>query len=322
MEANEENLARAAEILRAGEIVAFPTETVYGLGADALNADAVRKIFKLKRRPADHPVIVHLQNMAQLEQYVREIPQSAHQLAEKFWPGPLTLILKRAANVPDAVTGGQDTVGLRVPAHPVAQALLAAFGGALAAPSANKFGKISPTRAAHISRDFGFDAPMILDGDTPGVGIESTIVDLSGEQPALLRPGAIGAAAIEEVLGVPLAQPDQNSPRASGTLEKHYAPRAALRIVKRTEMIDLLVGNRGRRVAVLAIEVNMPRISPTLVRVLPAIAAQYAQSLYASLRELDATGADLILVEQPPQTASWAAVNDRLARAQTPAKKA
>lgn len=319
--ADEENIARAAEALRAGEVVAFPTETVYGLGADASNVEAVHKIFKLKGRPADHPVIVHLQSAAQLEQYASEIPQAARQLAEKFWPGPLTLILKRAATVPDVITGGQDTVGVRVPAHPVAQDLLRAFGSALAAPSANKFGRISPTRAAHIAQDFGAHAPMILDGDATPIGIESTIVDVSGDRPALLRPGSISAAAIEEVLGEPLARADETSPRASGTLEKHYAPRAALRLVKRTEMIDLLVGNRGRRVAVLALEVNVPRLSQTLVRVLPAIANQYAQSLYASLRELDATGADLILVELPPQTSGWTAINDRLARAQTPPKK-
>ena len=315
VEATEENIARAAELLRAGEVVALPTETVYGLGADASNAEAVRKVFKLKGRPADHPVIVHLRDATQLEDYAREIPHSARRLAERFWPGPLTLILKRQPSVPDVITGGQDTVGLRVPSHPITQALLAAFGGALAAPSANKFGRISPTRAAHVAQDFGAHAPMILDGDATTIGIESTIVDLSGERPALLRPGSISAAAIEEVLGEPLAQMNADSPRASGTLEKHYAPRAALKIVKRVEMIDLLVGNRGRRVAVLAIEVNVPRLSPTLVRVLPAVANQYAQALYASLRELDATGADLILVEQPPQTPAWMAVNDRLARA-------
>ncbi|HKO87746.1 MAG TPA: L-threonylcarbamoyladenylate synthase [Burkholderiales bacterium] len=321
VEASEANIARAVDALRAGEVVAFPTETVYGLGADAHNAEALRKIFKLKGRPADHPLILHMASAASMEQFAQEIPQAAHLLAERFWPGPLTLILKRAAGVSDAVTGGQDTVGLRVPAHPVAQQLLQAFGGALAAPSANKFGRVSPTQAAHVAQDFGPQAPMILDGDAAPVGIESTIVDVSGARPRMLRPGAIGAAAIEEVLGEPLAPPDENSPRVSGALEKHYAPRAALRVVKRVEMIDLLVGNRGRRVAVLAVEVKVPRLSPTLVRVLPAIATQYAQSLYASLRELDATGADLILVEQPPQTPSWTAVNDRLQRAQSPAKK-
>jgi L-threonylcarbamoyladenylate synthase len=315
VEASEENIAAAAERLRAGELVAFPTETVYGLGADAANADAVARIFKLKGRPAAHPVILHLRDASELARYARDIPATANLLAEKFWPGPLTLILKRSEAVSDAVTGGQDTVGLRVPAHPVAQALLAAFGGALAAPSANRFGRVSPTRAAHVTQDFVPNAPLILDGDASPIGIESTIVDLSGDHPRVLRPGAISQTAIEETLGAPLAWPDESAPRASGSLAKHYAPRAALRILKRTEMIDLLVGNRGRRVAVLALEVKMPRLAPALVRVLSASAPQYAQGFYAALRELDATGADLILVERPPQTPAWSAVNDRLMRA-------
>lgn len=313
--ADEASIARAVEVLKAGEVVAFPTETVYGLGADASNPDAVKKIFKLKGRPADHPVIVHLADAAQLDQWAREIPDAARKLAHKFWPGALTLVLKRAPGVLDAVTGGQDTVGVRVPSHPVAHALLTAFGGGLAAPSANKFGRVSPTLAAHVATDFGHHAPMILDGSATHVGIESTIVDLSGGRPTLLRPGGVSAAAIEEVLGEPLARPDASSPRAPGALEKHYAPRAALKIVKRVEMIDLLVTNRGRRVAVLALEVNVPRLSPTLVRMVPAVASQYAHELYANLRALDATGADLILVEQPPQTPAWAAINDRLERA-------
>lgn len=315
VEPNEEGIARAVAALRAGELVAFPTETVYGLGADAANAEAVRRLFKLKGRPADHPVIVHIGDAAQLDDYASEVPPEARRLAERFWPGPLTLILERAAHVPDIVTGGQDTVGLRVPAHPVARTLLEAFGGGIAAPSANKFGRISPTTAAHVAADYGQHAPLILDGEAASVGIESTIVDLSGETPRLLRPGAITAAQLAEVLGSPPADPDADAPRAPGSLDKHYAPKAALRVVKRVEMIEILSTNRGRRVAVLALEVNVPRLAAHLVRVAPAVAAQYAQSLYANLRALDATGADLILVEQPPQTAAWAAVNDRLKRA-------
>lgn len=313
--ADETHIADAVEVLRAGGLVAFPTETVYGLGADASNAEAVRKIFKLKGRPADHPIIVHLHDASQLEVYARNIPEAAHRLAQHFWPGPLTLVLKRAPTVPDAITGGQDTVGLRVPSHPVAHALLTAFGGAVAAPSANKFGRVSATQAAHIAMDFGVNAPMILDGDASTLGIESTIVDLSGGNAVLLRPGAIATAALEEVLGHALAQADAHSPRASGTLPKHYAPRAAVKLLKRVEMIDLLAGNRGRRIAVLALEVKMPRLAANLLRVAPAAAGQYAHELYANLRALDATGADLILIEQPPQSAAWAAVNDRLSRA-------
>jgi len=313
--ANEESIGQAVAALRAGDVVAFPTETVYGLGADAASVDAVRKIFKLKGRPADHPVILHIHDATQLERYAREVPETAHRLAQRYWPGPLTLILKRAAGVPDAVTGGQDTVGLRAPSHPVARALLEAFGGAIAAPSANKFGRISPTQAVHVATDYGAHAPLILDGDAASVGIESTIVDLSGEAPRLLRPGAIGAAQLEETLGVPLAAPTADAPRAPGSHEKHYAPRAALRLVNRVEMIDALASNRGRRIAVLALEVNVPRLAQALVRVVPAVAGQYAQQLYANLRALDATGADLILVEQPPRSSAWAAINDRLSRA-------
>jgi L-threonylcarbamoyladenylate synthase len=318
VEPTEDNIARAAQLLAAGELVAFPTETVYGLGANAASTDAVRKIFKLKGRPADHPVIVHVSDATQLDRYARDIPAAARTLARHFWPGPLTLVLQRAEGVPDAVTGGQETVALRAPAHPVARALLAAFGSGIAAPSANRFGRISPTLAAHVAADFGANAPMILDGDAAQFGIESTIVDLTGTAPRLLRPGAITAAQIEEALGVPLAADIGDAPRAPGTLDKHYAPRAAVRLVNRVEMIDLLATARGKRVAVLALEVNVPRLAPALVRVAPAVAAQYAQTLYANLRALDATGADLILVERPPQSASWAAVNDRLRRAAAP----
>lgn len=318
----DESIMRAVAALRAGEVVSFPTETVYGLGADASNADAVRKIFKLKGRPADHPVIVHIEGLEQLDRYARDIPDVARQLAQRFWPGPLTLVLKRAINVSDLITGGQDTVGVRAPSHPVARALLSAFEGGIAAPSANKFGRISPTIAAHVAADFGTQAPIILDGEASSIGIESTIIDLSGEVPRLLRPGAITTTQLEEVLGRPLGMPNTDAPRTPGTLDKHYAPKAALRLVKRVEMIEALSSNRGRRVAVLALEVNVPRLAQHLVRVVPAVTAQYAHALYANLRALDATGADVILVEQPPQTVAWMAINDRLARAARGAGKA
>jgi L-threonylcarbamoyladenylate synthase len=313
--ADEANLARAVELLRAGEVVAFPTETVYGLGADATNAGAVAKIYALKGRPAAHPVIVHLAEAGRLDEWAVDVPAGARRLAAAFWPGPLTLVLKRAAHVPDAVTGGQDTVGLRVPSHPVAQALLAAFGGAVAAPSANKFGRVSPTLAEHVFADFAAAVPLILDGGPTNVGIESTIVDLSGERPRLLRPGGVPAAAIEEALGEPLAAADEAAPRAPGTLAAHYAPKAHVRLVKRVEMLDALASHKGRRLGVLALEVKVPRLNPLLQRVVPAIASQYAQALYASLRALDAQHVDLILVETPPASPAWAAVHDRLARA-------
>jgi L-threonylcarbamoyladenylate synthase len=313
--ADEAGLARAVEVLRGGEVVAFPTETVYGLGADAMNPDAVARIYALKGRPAAHPVIVHLADAARLDEWAVDIPAAARALAAAFWPGPLTLVLKRAPHVPDAVTGGQPTVGLRVPSHPVARDLLAAFGGGVAAPSANKFGRVSPTLAEHVFADFAAAVPLILDGGATSVGIESTIVDLSGERPRLLRPGGVPAAAIEEKLGEALAAPDEAAPRAPGTLPAHYAPKAHVRLVKRVEMLDALASHKGRRLGVLALEVKVPRLNPLLQRVVPAIAAHYAHELYASLRALDAQHVDLILVETPPASAAWAAVHDRLARA-------
>ncbi len=323
VEATDESIARAAELLRDGGVVAFPTETVYGLGADAMSEAAVARIFKIKGRPQDHPVIVHLASAAALAEWAREISAAAHALAEAFWPGPLTLILKRAAQVPDAVTGGQDTVGLRIPEHPVAQALLAAFGrqGAeprlrgLAAPSANKFGHVSPTTAAHVRADLGDEVDLVLDGGASRVGIESTIVDVSGDAPAILRPGAISAQAIERVLGAPPATPGVHAPRAPGTHKAHYAPRAKVRLVRRVELLEALASHKGHRIGVLALEVTVPRLAAGLQRVVPAIAARYAHELYAHLRALDAQNVGQILIEAPPRSAAWAAINDRLARA-------
>ncbi|HSD41973.1 MAG TPA: L-threonylcarbamoyladenylate synthase [Burkholderiales bacterium] len=313
--ADEAGIARAVELLRVGEVVAFPTETVYGLGADAANADAVARIYALKGRPTAHPVIVHLAEAGRLDEWAVGVSEGARKLARAFWPGPLTLVLERASHVPDAVTGGQDTVGLRVPSHPVAQALLASFGGGVAAPSANKFGRVSPTLAEHVFADFALAVPLILDGGATNVGIESTIVDLSGERPRLLRPGAVPAAAVEEVLGEALAAADAAAPRASGTLPSHYAPKAHVKLVKRVEMLETLSSHKGRRLGVLALEVKVPRLNPALQRVVPAIATQYAHDLYAAMRALDAQNVDVILVETPPASPAWAAIHDRLARA-------
>jgi L-threonylcarbamoyladenylate synthase len=314
-------IAEAVKVLRAGGLAAFPTETVYGLGADASNADAVAKIFRVKGRPPEHPVIVHFASAQQAFEWAREVPDAAQRLAQAFWPGPLTLILKRAPGVLDAVTGGQDTVGLRVPSHPVAQELLRTFGGGVAAPSANKFGRISPTQAQHVREDLGSEVEIVLEGGAAEVGIESTIVDLSRDRPVLLRPGHITADDLARVLGEAPAAPDAEAPRASGTLDAHYAPHAALKLAKRTEIIDALVTNRGRRIAVLALEVTLPRLSPQLLRVVPAVPSQYAHTLYSNLRELDAAHPDLILVEAPPESESWAAVRDRLGRAEKGASK-
>ena len=312
-------IERAVALLRAGDLVAFPTETVYGLGADAANPAAVAKIFAAKGRPADHPLIVHLPGASHLARWAREVPPEAERLAAAFWPGPLTLILKRQANVPDAVTGGQDTVGLRVPSHPLALELLQAFDGGIAAPSANRFGRISPTSAAHVREELGERVPLVLDGGACPVGIESTILDLSRGTPVLLRPGFITSADLARVLGraPEVAAAQTAAPRVSGSLDAHYAPRTPLQLVSSDGLLfalrDALVA--GEKVAVLAPTVQA--ISHDLVtwKQSPAEPAGFAHDLYASLRELDALGCVRILVQQPPAGEAWLAVNDRLRRA-------
>ena len=312
-------IERAVALLKRGELVAFPTETVYGLGADAADPAAVAKIFAAKGRPADPPLIVHLPAAAQLARWAREVPAEAERLAAAFWPGPLTLILKRQPDVPDAVTGGQDTVGLRVPNHPLALELLAAFDGGIAAPSANRFGRISPTTAAHVREELGERVPLVLDGGACPVGIESTILDLSRGVPVLLRPGAVGAADIARVLGCTpdTAAPQAEAPRVSGSLAAHYAPRTPLQLVSSDGLLFALRNAlvAGERVAVLA--PTAQAISHDLVtwKQSPAEPAGFAHDLYASLRALDALGCARILVQQPPAGEAWLAVNDRLRRA-------
>jgi L-threonylcarbamoyladenylate synthase len=307
---------RAAEILRAGGLVAFPTETVYGLGADASSEAALRKLYAVKQRPPSHPVIVHFASADDAFGWAREAPEAARRLAARFWPGPLTLILKRAAHVRDFVTGGQDSIGLRVPSHPVAQALLRAFGAPIAAPSANRFGRVSPTTAEHVRRDLGDEVDLVLEGGESEVGIESTIVDLSRGRAVLLRPGAISQADLEQVLGEPVSALDAGTPRASGTLERHYAPQTPLRLVP-AHALDAEIARAGGRVAVLAFSRPDARAARWLR--MPRDAAAYARRLYAALRELDQPGCAQILVEQPPDEAAWLAVRDRLRRAATPA---
>jgi L-threonylcarbamoyladenylate synthase len=316
---NDRDIDHAVAVLRAGGLVAFPTETVYGLGADAANPQAVRKIFEAKGRPATHPVIVHLADAVQLANWAREIPPAAQRLAKKFWPGPLTLILRRTATVSDLVTGGQETVAVRVPSHPVAQQLLARFGGGIAAPSANRHGRVSATTAAHVRLEFGAVVDRVLDGGEAQVGIESAIVDLSGGSPALLRPGSITAAEIEAVLGVSLAAPAGDAARAPGTLAAHYAPQTRLMLTEGNLALELAANltRQGKRVAVLALSAHRPVLQGLEWIAAPRDAAGYAHELYASLRRLDESGCDAILVEKPPQTPAWAAINDRLARAAT-----
>lgn len=311
--ASDAAIRRAVAALRAGELVAFPTETVYGLGADAMNPDAVRRIFAAKGRPADHPVIVHLLDAAQLAYWARTVSPVAAALARHFWPGPLTLILPRAASVPDAVTGGQDTVGLRVPSHPVARALLAAFGGGLAAPSANRFGRLSPTSAEDVRTELGAEVALVLDGGASEIGIESAIVDCSGAEPALLRPGMIGADAIAAVLGQPLAAGTQSSPRVPGALRSHYAPSTPLSIVTADQLLHR-ARDEKRDIGVLALRPAPPGFDPARWVEAAIEPATYARELYARLRRLDAMGCRLLLVEAVPDTAPWTAIRDRLAR--------
>jgi L-threonylcarbamoyladenylate synthase len=324
----QDGLGDAVAILQRGGLVAVPTETVYGLGADARNPAALARLYKVKGRPETHPVIVHIADAEGTDEWARDIPDYARALAARFWPGPLTLVLKRAqgeGGVLDAVTGGQDTVGLRVPSHPVALQLLQElshqngevgphyFG--LAAPSANRFGRLSPTQADHVQADLGGDVDLIIDGGPCEVGIESTIVDCTGDAPVILRPGRIPAGDIQAIAGVALAQPGEDAARAPGTLAAHYAPRAKLRLLKRSGIIEAVTANKGHRIAVLALEVPVVRVSAALSVVVPAVAAGYARTLYANLRTLDAAGADLILVEMPPETPAWAGILDRLRRA-------
>lgn len=303
-------ISRAAEILRAGGLVAFPTETVYGLGADAASAAAVARLYAAKGRPAGHPVIVHFADAAQAFEWAREVPDAARKLAARFWPGPLTLILKRSARAGDFVTGGQDSVGLRVPSHPVAQALLRAFGSGVAAPSANLFGNVSATTAAHVREDLKVD--LVLDGGPSEVGIESTIVDVSSSIPILLRPGRISKEQLEEVLKTGIQDKRFDSPRHSGGLERHYAPKTPALLVAPHDL-DREIARRGAAVAVLAFSRPDERVDYWIR--MPKDPQAYAQRLYAALRELDTAGCGTILIESPPEDEAWTAVRDRLSRA-------
>lgn len=313
----DQDIVRAVATLKEGGLVAFPTETVYGLGADASSPEAVARIYAAKGRPSNHPVIVHMADAVQLALWAREIPHSAHDLAKAFWPGPLTLIVKRSAAVLDAVTGGQDTVAVRVPSHPVALALLRGFGGGVAAPSANRYGRVSATTAEHVRHEFGSAVQCVLDGGPCDVGIESTIIDLSRDAPALLRPGHITAAQVEAVLRRPLVAPDAEAPRAPGTLARHYAPQTPVMLMEPDLLIELAASltRQGKRVAVLARSALQPVIAGITWIAAPADPVEYGHDLYANLRSLDEAECDALLVEEPPLEARWLAVRDRLVRA-------
>jgi len=315
----------AAQKLEQGKLVAFPTETVYGLGGDAENAAAIADIYAAKGRPANHPVIVHIAPEADISYWAASVPVQARVLIAAFWPGPLTLILKRAGHIPAAASGGQDSIGVRCPSHPVAQALLRAFKGGkggVAGPSANKFGHVSPTTAQHVRDEFGADTDSlldyILDGGQSEVGIESTILDLSRVEThgvVLLRPGQISVDQITAVLGVAPNAPDAAAPRASGTLDAHYAPHTPVALVTAEQLPSLLsqLAARGVKAALMQRTTHLTAFDDAIV--MPSDPEHYAHDLYAGLREMDSRRADVILVEALPQTADWQGINDRLRRA-------
>lgn len=310
-----DRIDEAAACLRAGGVVAFPTETVYGLGANASNVESVRRVFAIKGRPADHPLIVHLASAQAMADWAARVPAAAQELARAFWPGPLTLVLPRQPHVLDAVTGGQDSVALRVPDHPLARQLIAA-AGALVAPSANRFGRVSPTTAAHVADELGDAADFILDGGPCTVGVESTIVSLLSDTPVLLRPGQITPEQLEAVLGGPLARRGAGV-RAPGLLPAHYAPETPVELVEpgQRDARAARLADAGVRVVVLSLgEGGAP--SPGVHYVaMPRNADAYAQILYATLRACDEAGHERLLVELPPDTSDWLAVRDRLGRA-------
>jgi len=301
-------IADAVTALHAGGLVAIPTETVYGLAADARNPDAIRKIFALKGRPADHPLIVHISGADQLEQWAVDIPEAAYRLAERFWPGPLTFILNKRADVPVEVTGGQSTVGLRCPDNALTLELLRQFKGGLAAPSANRFGRISPTTAQHVRDEFGAQAPLILDDGPCRIGIESTIIDLSRAPARILRPGGIGIDQLRPFLPDIQAGGQAGSPRVSGSLEAHYAPLTPMKMLSRDE-IENTSNDDCVALALSSLPSGMRGIA------LPAEPDSYAKGLYAALRALDAMQAECILLERPPDGSPWLAVTDRIKRA-------
>ena len=321
----EASVHAAAAALQRGELLGLPTETVYGLAADSDNDAAVAQIFAAKGRPANHPLIVHVADSQAITRYAKEVPVFAQQLIDAFWPGPLTVILPRLPHAAKASTGGQDSVGLRCPSHPVAHAVLKACQQlqppvwGVSAPSANKFGRGSPTTAAHVATEFGDDL-LVLDGGACAVGIESTIVDCTRGVPVLLRPGAITRDDIARACGMrPLSKEElpAHTPRASGTLLAHYAPNAKVRLMDARQLqaaLDML-GNEGQNIAVYHRSALRCASRGVHLRTMPAQALDTARELFGTLRDFDALGAQLIWIETPPNTADWEGVRDRLQRA-------
>jgi L-threonylcarbamoyladenylate synthase len=312
------DVGRAVRVLRRGGLVGFPTETVYGLGADAASDDAIAGLYAVKGRPTDHPVIVHLGDAAQLDEWAASVPPVAHGLAAACWPGPLAIVVPAAARVSRRATGGLDTVGLRVPDHPLALELLEAFGGGIAAPSANRFGRVSPTTASAVRRDLGADVDLVLDGGPCAVGVESTIVDCTGDEPRVLRVGGVTLETLTELLG---AVPEVGgATRAPGTLAAHYAPNAVVEVVTPDTLEDRAreLDGRGRRAGMVALAADvagipLPDALVPLARPVDAIA--YAHELYGALRQADELGLDVVLAIAPPPSGLGRAIADRLGRA-------
>ena len=312
------DLDAAVDLLRAGRLVAVPTETVYGLAADARQPAAVRAIFAAKGRPPDHPLIVHLADAAALPQWAAAVPPAAWRLAEAFWPGPLTLLLPRRPEVAREAAGGRPSLGLRVPAHPVLRALLQRLDGGLAAPSANPYQRLSPTTAAQVLAGLDGRIDAVLDGGPCSVGLESTIVDLTADAPRIVRAGPITRPALEAVLDTPVAFPQAHAVAVSGNQAVHYRPRTPLRVLARADLAQRLAALApGTRIALAHLDLDPARLPPAVVQAvrMPGDKPGYARALYATLHALDASGADAIWLQQPPQEEDWRDVNDRLARA-------
>lgn len=314
---NDASLKAAVATLKKGGLVAFPTETVYGLGADASNPEAVAKIFQAKNRPADHPLIVHIGSLALLPKWAKDIPDFAFELAKHFWPGPLAMILAKQDSVSDVVTGGQPTVAVRMPNHPVALQLLQSFGGGLAAPSANRFKHISPTCANHVVEELGDKVDMIIDGGNCDVGIESTIIDLTQPNVQILRPGEIRPEQIEQILKQPVEIVQASEVRASGMMEVHYAPVTPAFLCEREIIKQWMkkATRQNKKIGVLTYSLNAIENENIRVCQLSPNPHEYGHELYAALRELDASHPDRILVEKTPDLPEWGAINDRLNKA-------
>ena len=314
-------IERAVDVLRAGGLVAMPTETVYGLAADAENAAAVARVFQAKGRPPNHPLIVHIAGAEQLGGWVEDVPETALLLAERFWPGPLTLVLRRSARVPLETTGGLETVAVRVPDHPVALALLSAFDGGVAAPSANRFGSVSPTTAEHVRTELGDAVDFVLDGGPCTVGVESTIVDVTGELPSVLRPGGVTREQLEAALGRSLAVDSSTRIRVPGQHPSHYAPSARVVLVEPEKVVAEAEAEQelGHRVGVLLpASFGDAPVNAHAVVALPDSSAAYARGLYGYLRELDERGCDLIVASLPAERGLGLAIANRLRRAAGP----